>query len=265
MHTLRLVGKIVKSQFLAEIEYPGAYIAGIVGQWVGYGAEMLMLFIMVWNFGSLAGWLPTEVIFLFSIWLLTYAIAATFTFNISIRFHEMVINGTMDEAMTRPMPTFLYLIATNINIGYISHITLSSVALGFSISQLGMVWAFWQWLWLAVLILSGAVITGCLLVLANLPALRTRSRSPFAPLFWESRVFTQYPITIYPRVLQFIFTAVLPFAFINFYPVQVLLGRREGLGVPVTAWLSPAVACGLVAIVALCWRGMNKNYESAGT
>ena len=265
MFTLRLIGKIVKSQFLAEIEYPGAYAAGIVGQWVGYGAEMLMLFLMVWNFGTLAGWVPAEVIFLFSIWLLTYAIAATFTFNISIRFHEMVINGTMDEALTRPMPPFLYLMSTHINVGYISHMTLSGAALAFSIAQLGLTWTVWQWVWLVVMILAGAVITGCLLVLFNLPALRTRSRSPFASLFWESRVFTQYPITIYPQALQFIFTAVLPFAFINFYPAQVLLGRREGLAAPVTVWLSPIVACLLVMVCAFCWRKMSQSYESAGT
>jgi len=262
---LKLFIKIIKYQFLAEIEYPGAYIAGIIGQWVAYGAQMLMLFIMVWNFGSLAGWLPAEVVFLFAIWLMTYALAATFVFNITRSFDQLVINGTMDEALVRPMPAFIYLLATHVNVGYISHITLTSVALGISISQLGVTWTIWQWLWFIVMLLSGAVITACFMVIVNLPAMRTRSRSPFAPLFWETREFTQYPITIYPKVLQFVFTAILPLAFINFYPSQVLLNRQEGLGAPFAIWLSPLIAVLMVGITAFCWKKMSKFYESAGT
>jgi ABC-2 type transport system permease protein len=265
MHTVRLFCKIIKYQFLAEIEYPGAYVAGILSQWVGYGVEMLMLFLMVWNFGTLAGWLPTEVIFIFAIWLLTYALAATFVFNIVINLDRMVLNGTMDEALIRPMPSFVYLLCTNINIGYISHITLTSVVLGISISQLGLFWSVWEWLWLLVLLIAGAVITGSLMLLLNFPALRTRSQSPFASLFWESRIFTQYPLTIYPKTLQFIFTAVLPLGFINFYPTQVLLGRQEGLGVPITLWLSPVVAALLAGATVFTWHRMSKFYESAGT
>jgi ABC-2 type transport system permease protein len=265
MHSIHLFFKIIKYQFLAEIEYPGAYLAGIVGQWVVYGVEMLMMFLMVWNFGTLAGWLPTEIIFIFAIWLLTFAMAATFVFNIVMNLDRMVINGTMDEAFIRPMPSFVYLLLTNINIGYISHITLTSLVLGLSIYQLGLAWSIWEWLWLLVMLIAGAVITGSLLLLLNFPALRTRSQSPFAPLFWESRVFTQYPLNIYPRALQFIFTAILPLGFVNYYPAQVLLGRYDGLGSPATMWLSPVVAALLAGATAFCWRRISKFYESAGT
>jgi ABC-2 type transport system permease protein len=163
------------------------------------------------------------------------------------------------------MPSFIYLLLTNINIGYVSHITLSSVVLGLCIYQLGLVWSVWEWLWLLVMLIAGAVISGSLLLLLNFPALRTRSRSPFAPLFWESWVFNQYPLNIYPQALQFFFTAILPLGFVNFYPAQVLLGRYEGLGVPVTMWLSPVIAALLAGITGFSWHKISKYYESAGT
>jgi ABC-2 type transport system permease protein len=196
---------------------------------------------------------------------MTYALAAIFTFNITISFDRLVIDGTMDEALIRPMPPFAYLLATHINVGYLSHIILTTIALGISISQLGSIWSIWEWLWLFVMLISGAVITGCLMLLCNMPAMRTRSRSPFSMLFWETRIFNMYPITIYPQSLQFIFTAVLPLGFINFYPAQVLLGRQDGLGASVTMWLSPAVAAVLVALTAFCWLKLSRFYESAGT
>ena len=265
MRTLKILCQVIKFQFYAELEYPGAYLAGIIAQWILYGVQMFILVITIWNFGNLAGYYPEEVIFLFATWLLTYAIAATFTYNICRNFDQMVINGTMDEALVRPMPPFLYLLATNINVGYISHITLTTAVLGVSIWQLDIVWSVWQWLWLVVLLIAGSFITGCVMLIVNLPAMRTRSRSPFAALFWETRVFTQYPINIYPGVLQFVFTAVIPLAFINFYPAQVLFGRQDGLWPSVTMWLSPVVAVLAVGITAFYWHRTSKFYESAGT
>ena len=265
MRTIKLLFKVIKYQFFAELEYPGAYMAGIIAQWLLYGVQMAVLVLTIWNFGNLAGYYPVEVVFLFAVWLLTYALAATFTYNICRNFDQMVISGTMDEALVRPMPPFLYLLATNVNVGYISHITLTTAVLGVSIWSLGLVWSVFEWLWLFVMLVAGSVITGCIMLIVNFPAMRTRSRSPFSPLFWETRVFTQYPINIYPGILQFIFTAVIPLAFINFYPAQVLLGRQDGLWTPVTMWLSPAVAALLVGITAFFWRRMSKFYESAGT
>jgi len=265
MQTIKLFLQIIKYQFLAQIEYPGAYLAGIAGQWAAYGVELFLIFLMVGNFGTLAGWSAPEVVFLFAIWLLTYAIAATFTFNLCRNFGELVVNGTMDESLIRPMPPFLYLVATHINLGYLSHITLTTIALIFSILRLELSWSMAQWGWLIVMIVFGSLITACIMMLCEMPALKTKSRSPFSPLFWETRVFTQYPITIYPEILQFIFSTILPLAFINFYPAQALLGKTDGLGMPVTIWLSPLIALALVVITFMCWKKMSKYYESAGT
>ena len=265
MHTVRLMLQFMKFRFLAQIEYPGAYAAGIVGQWMVYGVELAMIYLMVWSFGNMAGWIPEEIIFIFSLWLLTYALAATFTFNICRNFDQLVINGAMDEAFTRPVAPFAFLIFANINVGYVSHITLTIAALAFSISRLNHAWSVLQWIWLVVLIIAGSVITGCVMLICELPAMKTRSRSPFGMLFWETRIFTRFPLSIYPQSLQIIFTTVLPLGFINFYPVQFLLGKEDGLWMPYTIWLSPLVAALLVAVTAYFWRSLSKTYESAGT
>jgi len=262
-----LFGKIVKYKFLAQIEYPGSYMAGITAQISAYGIEMVMVFLTIWRFGTLAGWLPAEVIFLYAVGLLSYAIGASFTFNFCRGMSEMAVGGTLDEALIRPVGTFSYLIATNYNVGYIAHITLTVIALAVSIFQLGIAqaWTFLYWLWFVVLIITGAVINGCMMLILEFPALRTRSRSPTGVFFWGFWGLKMYPITIFPRSIQFIFTVVLPYAFINFYPVQVLLGKRDGLFMPYTLWLSPVVAAVLLGITALCWKAASRKYESAGT
>jgi len=181
---------------------------------------MFMIFLMVWNFGALGGWLPIEVVFLYAVWLLTYSLGAAFVYNICMSFSQMAIGGTLDEAYTRPLSPFAYLLSTHFNLGYISHIMLTTAALVFSIIQLNLSWSFMLWLWFVVMLASGAVITACLMLVCEMPAFRTRSQSPLSMFFWEGREFNQYPITIYPRPVQMIFTSIIPFGFVSFYPIQ---------------------------------------------
>lgn len=265
MYALKVFGKIVKLRFLALIEYPGSYLAGIVAQWLAYGIEIFLLYLMISRFGTLAGWLPAEVVFLYAIWLLTYALGASFTFNIANSFAGMAVNGTLDEALIRPMPSMVYLLAANYNLGYISHVSLTTVVLGVSIWQMRVSWAIWQWAWLVVLIITGAVIQGCLMLLADMPALRTRGQSPTGMLFWEIRDFIQYPISIYPKTIQVVFTVILPYGFINFYPVQALLNKHDSVFGSVVIWLAPVAAVILLGVTVLCWRAILRRYESAGT
>jgi len=265
MYTLRLFCKTIKCRFLALTEYPGAYIAGMTAQWTSYSVDMIMLFLIVWNFGSLAGWIPDEIIFIYAIWLMTYAIGASFTYNVCMQFPQMAISGTLDEAYIRPVRPLIYLIASNFNLGYISHLVLTTCALGFSIARLGLSWAYWQWGWLLIIILAGSIIQGCMFLIFHMPGLRTYTRSPIATVFNEGRQFTQYPITIYPKPLQLIFMSVLPFAFVNFYPAQVLLGKYDGLLPRVNMWLSPIVSILVIGITMICWKFVTSRYESAGT
>jgi len=266
MNTILLFCKIVKYRFRALIEYPGAFFTGIIAQWLSYGIEMAMLFLIVWSFGALAGWVPDEVIFSYALWLLCYALAASFTFNLCRSFPQIAINGTLDEAFIRPMPPLAYLFATTYNLGYISHLIITIAALAFSITRLNLDWSVFQWFWLIILIITGAFIQGCMMLICDMPAIKTRSLSPAGTLYWDVNwLFIKYPISIYPRPLQLIFTSILPFGFIGFYPVQVLLGKQEGILPQIMIWMSPVVAVILIFITAAFWRGITRRYESAGT
>ena len=265
MYMMKLFLRIVKLRFLAKLEYPGAYLAGIAAQWLAYGTEIAMAVIMVGTFGALAGWSPLEIVFLYGVWLLTYAIGASFTFNVVNQMAGFAINGTMDEAMTRPVPPLFYLIATNYNVGYISHATLAVGVMAWSYAGMGTGWSGWQWTWLVVLVVCGSVINGALMLLFALPAMKLRARSPLSVLYFEGRSFAKYPISIYPRALQLLLTSLLPFGFVGYYPLMALMGRADPWTGGALVFLSPVVAAVCVALTGCCWRRTIVRYESAGT
>jgi ABC-2 type transport system permease protein len=78
------------------------------------------------------------------------------------------------------------------------------------------------------------------------------------------RTFVTYPITIYATAIQVVLTVVVPFAFVNFYPAAVLLGK-DGQAFPGwVGWLTPVVGLVMFGLAYRVWmRGIDR-YQGAG-
>ena len=74
-----------------------------------------------------------------------------------------------------------------------------------------------------------------------------------------------YPLTIYPRALQFVFTFILPLGWITFYPASELLGRRPDY-IPVNmALVTFLIGVFIFALSCLVMSLGMRRYESAGS
>ena len=82
----------------------------------------------------------------------------------------------------------------------------------------------------------------------------------------QEETLTNYPITIFPKAIQFILTFLLPFAFLNFYPASALLGKAIPQGYPaILPFLSPLVGALVFALSVLLWNWGLKHYKSTGS
>ena len=85
-------------------------------------------------------------------------------------------------------------------------------------------------------------------------------------LLFNVKGFTNYPITIYPKAIQILLTFILPFAFINFYPASLLLGKAVPEGFPaVLPYLTPVVGIICFTLSVLLWNWGLKHYKSTGS
>ena len=94
----------------------------------------------------------------------------------------------------------------------------------------------------------------------------TRSPANFTDMVGElfERV-SMYPLTIYPRWAQALFTFLLPLAWITFWPVKDLL--EPGTGILPVPMAVITLAVGLLLFVGSCgvFRAGMGRYESAGS
>ncbi len=249
------------------MEYKGAFWAATVSQVLWYGVDFLLIWVVVSRFKNLAGWSADEIIFLYSIQLITYAIAGTFFFNSCTSLGKRIQSGAFDESLTVPVHPLLYEVMSNYNTDYIRHICLALIIFITSFVRLGLSLTISRFFMLIIFLMGGALIqAGGLLIFSAPNFWMIRGEKLLNLFFYETISFIRYPITIYPLVLQGILIFVLPYAFVNFYPAQYFLGKSDfSIFSPVFQYLTPAVGV-LVFLFGVCfWNWSLKRYQSTGS
>ena len=209
-------------------EYRKAFLAGVIAQFASYGAEFLIIWIVMERFTSINGWGQYEVLLLYAFNLLTYALASFFLFNPTTHLPLMIKNGTFDEVLTKPLNNFLYLVCREFNSAYISHSALSIFVIWICFYQLGYVFSITSFILLLIMILGGALIQGAFLIITAVPAFWVVENSGLRNIFFfKAKDFIRYPISIYNKVIQFLLTFILPYAFINFFPAQLFISKQD--------------------------------------
>ncbi len=77
--------------------------------------------------------------------------------------------------------------------------------------------------------------------------------------------FAGYPISIYPKLIQWLMMYIVPFAFVNYFPVQYILKKGDLSQYPYCyIYIAPIIG-GLLYIVAyIFWRFALRFYKSTG-
>lgn len=267
MRYAALYWEFIKLKLMGVSEYRGAFLLGGIAQFITYGARLLLIWVMVDQFQSVNGWNSYEVLLLSGLNLASYAMAAFFLFTPCVQLPVLIKNGTFDEVLTKPLHSFPYLICREVNAAYYSHLTVSFIVIGICFERLGLKWSFANILFLAIVLIGGALIQAAGLIFTAVPAfwiVETRSLQQLA--FFELRDFVRYPISVYHKWIQFVLTFILPYAFINFYPVQYFLRKGDFLGFhPVFQYLCPVVGLILFSLALWFWNFGIGRYTSTGS
>lgn len=264
---MRLYWIFIKISIRKQMIYRSAYLAGIVGQWLDYGAIFATLYIMVNKFTTLSGWNGSEVMILFGFSLLAYALGAALFYTPSVELTAKVRSGDFDQSLTKPIHPFLHEMFQGFNPGYVSHITLSVTLIAVSMIHLHCRLDFINIVLLLMMLFGAVLIQAAVLITSAAASFFTINENPIIEfLLFDMKAFMNYPITIFPRAIQFLLTFLLPYAFINFYPAAVLLGKDIPSGYPsALPYFSPLI--GLLAFILsiFFWNRGLSHYKSTGS
>ncbi|MDR1218934.1 MAG: ABC-2 family transporter protein [Treponema sp.] len=259
-----------KTAIRAATAHRSAFWAGVAGQWLGYGATFATLYIMVTAFDALAGWSADEMIFMYAVNLLSYAIAATFFYNPSTTLATKIRTGEFDGALTKPTSPFLHEFYTGFNFGYVSHVSLSFVVMIMASVNAKLSFSPLAALTFLAMLLGAILVQAAFMIAISSASFFLIQENPLFELSYAIQKFTQYPIAIYPLFLQIVLTFVLPVAFMNFYPASAILGKDGGASAPgafspALGYCTPLVGIILFALSVLLWNWALSKYQSVGS
>jgi len=255
---------MVDASIRAQLQYRYAFVMNILGWAMTYAGTAVTMWVLLFSFGALDGWVFWELIFLFALAVLSWGVCMIFFFHFR-SLDQYIVNGTFDRFLVRPVHPFFHFMAMKFDVGALGQFLFSIAAVGLAYSNLNLHWT-WQWAVFLGAVIGGSLIQGGLLVAISAVAFwTTRSERLYWVIMWPLKNLMNYPLSIYPRLVQLLVVFILPFAFVNYLPALILLEKTGRIFAPFWGALSPLVGGIFFWLCFRFWLLGLDRYKSTGS
>jgi len=265
-HHLIVAAYYIKLSVMKQLEYPLYILGTMLMIPLMYLTGILLLYYMVENFHSLAGWSFPQLAFMYGLGYLSHGVMMVFSVQ-NWWIGTYVLRGEFDRMLLRPLSVFFQFSAMYFNV-----IGLMDLFVGAAIFFYACDLVHFEWTWLSTI--------NIILVIAASSLLRSAIFTIFcSTAFWTKRSqsmvmllnefmdkTTMYPLSIYPHAVQMVLTLVIPIGFISYYPACAILGKSSSIELPVEISIWTLLTSITVHLLSrLVFRLGLKKYESTGS
>jgi ABC-2 type transport system permease protein len=220
------------------------------------------------RFGQLQGWALGEVAYLYGMAEMCFALAELiFSGFQDDYFSDLIREGRFDQLLLKPVDMTWQILGSQFQMR-----RLGRFALGLGILITAVTVGDIQWSWLKVVfflvtLLSQVLFMGGFFIMgATLTFWTVESIEAVNILTYGGNEVMNYPMTIYSRPLRFIFTYIVPFIFMNFYPALYILDKPDPLNFPAFApFIAPVIAVLFFSLMLRFWQFGINHYQSTGS
>jgi len=251
----------MKLQVSSQLEYKASFIINFISQIFVYFTHYFIIIALFQKFSNVKGFTLYEILLCFSIINFGYSINETFFRGID-KFDDMIINGTLDRLLLRPVNVLYQVMCNEIDLVKTSRIIQSLIILVISLINLGITLTLSKIILLIMMIVASILIFFGIFVLMASYCFITVQGLEVRNLFTDGgKHMAQYPIGIFRKSFIFIFTFIIPYAFVNYYPLLYFLGKSNNL----FYYFSPLLIIIYLIPCILCFKLGLKKYNSTGS
>lgn len=251
-----------KNRIKILMEYRVNFLIGAVSTIFMQAAGLLTIWVVMGQIPDLVGWSLPEILLIYGLLTLSKSINHMFADNLWTLGRDYVRTGTFDRFMVRPVDPLFHLLADRFCHDGIGNFLVGAALVIIAAAQLNVAWSPQLVAYLALMVISGGFIFIALNLMTSVSGFWLMDSVPVTRVVFEMHEFAKYPLTIYPRFIGVLLTALIPYGFASFYPATFLLGRGDS---PLLAWAAPLVATVLMVIALGVWRFGLRHYSSTGT
>ena len=258
---MKLYFKSLMMHFKSILEYKSSFIISFLSQIVIFFSYYFIILSLFDKFNNIKGFTLYEVLLCFSVIQFGYAFTETFARGID-HFDLLIINGDFDRLLLRPKNIILQVMCTDADFTKIARLLQALVILMFSLFKLGIKLNLMKIITLMLMIISAVIIFYGIFVLAAAYCFWTVQGLEVRNLFTDGgKHMAQYPMGIFKKGIFYFFTFVIPYSFVNYYPLLYFIGKVNN---PLYG-LSPIITFIYLIPCFIVFRIGLKRYSSVGS
>ena len=265
MGTAQLYCLILKKQMKAQLQYPLNAAVGFLNQLLTSFLEFVAMWTLFDRFGQVDGWTFEEVFLTYSLINMAAAVSETLMRGFETNLTSLIRRGEYDRYLLRPRSTFFQISAFSFDLVRLGRVFQAAVVFVAGIVLNAERIVGLEWIVLGYTLLASFALYFALYIVTGIISFRVLQQTEFMSIFIQGSTSTmQYPMTIYPKWIQDLFTYVLPAAAVSYFPISAILGKPLSIS-PAAACLMPFLCYILLWVVILIFHRMERTYVSSGS
>ena len=245
----------------SELEYRINFIISFLSQILIFFTYYFVILALFSKFNNIKGFTLYEVLLCFSIIQFGFSFNEVFARGID-KFDKLIIEGGFDRLLLRPKNLILQVLCSDGDFVKVSRLIQSIIVLIIALINLKIEITFMKIICLILMLISSCVIFFGIFLLAASYCFITIQGLEVRNVFTDGgKHMAQYPIGVFKKGFVFFFTFIIPYAFVNYYPLLYFIGKKDNI---IYAFSPVVVFLYLIPCFIVFYMGV-KKYEGSGS
>lgn len=244
-----------------ELEYRVNFILSFLSQILVFFTYYFIILALFTKFDHIKGFTLYEVLLCFSIIQFGFSFNEVFARGVD-RFDRLIIQGGFDRLLLRPRNIILQVLCSDSDFVKSSRLIQAIIVMVIALLHLDIEWNLMRVITLLLMLFSACIIFFGIFLAAAAYCFWTVQGLEVRNVFTDGgKHMAQYPIGVFQKGFVWFFTFIIPYAFVNYYPLLYFLGKKESL---IYGFSPLLVILFLIPCIGIFYWGM-KRYTSVGS
>ena len=245
----------------SELEYRMSFIISFLSQILIFFTYYFVIIPLFSKFNNIKGFTLYEVLLCFSIIQFGFDFNEVFARGID-KFDKLIIEGGFDRLLLRPKNLILQVLCSDGDFVKVSRLIQAIIVLVIALINLKVELTFLKVICLILMLMASCVIFFGIFLLAASYCFITIQGLEVRNVFTDGgKHMAQYPIGVFKKGFVFFFTFIIPYAFVNYYPLLYFIGKSDNI---LYAFSPLIVFLYLIPCFIVFYMGV-KKYEGSGS
>ena len=258
---MKIYFKSLGMHLKGELEYRVNFILSFLSKILVFFTYYFIIIALFMKFDNIKGFTMYEVLLCFSVIQFGYSFNEVFARGID-HFDRLIIRGDFDRLLLRPRSIIIQVLCSDSDFVKVARVIQAIIIMIIALLNLNIHWSFMKVITLILMLLSACIIFFGIFLLAAAYCFYTVQGLEVRNVFTDGgKHMAQYPIGVFSKGFVLFFTFIIPYAFVNYYPLLYFLGKKDNL---IYGFSPLLVIFYLIPCIIVFYIGM-KRYSSVGS